>query len=95
MANKKMLQFHKMTEKEYDRLTQSQKVTKIQDYMSTTDKIDRANVRKNIDKQVENVRFDYANPDKVKQREAIKKAGYDLSGSKKSAAQKFKDRYGK
>lgn len=76
MANKELLKFHKMTQKEYDRLPFDKRREKIQNFVSTTNKQKREGVTKNIAKQVKDARFDYANPNKVKQRKALKKAGY-------------------
>ena len=76
MANKELLKFHKMTQKEYDRLPFDIRREKIQNFVSTTNKQKREAAIKNIAKRVEDARFDYANPDKVKQRKTLKKAGY-------------------
>jgi|TARA_R110002012_G_scaffold286270_1_gene477782 hypothetical protein len=76
MANKEMLKFHKMTEKEFKSLSNDKKRDKIQGYVSTINKQKREAVTKNISEKVEDARFRFKNPDKAKQRKALKKAGY-------------------
>jgi|TARA_R110000744_G_scaffold140450_1_gene251637 hypothetical protein len=76
MANKELLKFHKMTQKEYDRLSFDKRREKIQGFVSTTNKQKREAAIKNIADKVEDARFRFKNPDKVKQRKALEKAGY-------------------
>ena len=76
MANKEMLKFHKMTEKEFKSLSNDKKRDKIQGYVSTINKQKREAVTKNISDKVEDARFRFKNLDKAKQRKALKKAGY-------------------
>lgn len=76
MPNNEVLKYFKITEKEYERMTPDQKRQKIQQYGVERNKAKREKAQKIINEAREDARFRFNNPDKVKQRQSLEKAGY-------------------
>lgn len=76
MPNNELLKYFKITEKEYERMTPDKKRQKIQQYVSERNKAKRLEAQRMIKEAREDARFRFNNPDKVKQRKALEKAGF-------------------
>ena len=76
MPNNEILKYFNITEREYERMTPDQKRKKIQQYGVERNKAKREKAQRIINEAREDARFRSNNPDKVKQRKALKKAGY-------------------